>query len=96
MGVRIYYPTPSGQKTRHYRHADDWYVNDEKVLQVYQPVGGDTQYVIAEYNSGSWDFVEYEPLPDPRPASRFESEEGSGTTDEAERDEINPDTEELE
>lgn len=48
-----------------YPHAHSWYSGEDKALQVYQRVGDDNEFVIAEFADGSWENVELDPLPVP-------------------------------
>lgn len=67
MGVKV---THGQHNESHlFNSATEWYVTDERVLQIYQPHDGNNEFVIAEYNAGFWSAVEhYPPLPpDPQP-----------------------------
>lgn len=64
MGVRM---TFGYGNERVFPHARDWYVTDERVLQIYQLHDGDPQFVIAEYNRDAWDSVEWDPPLPPEP-----------------------------
>lgn len=66
MGVKV---THGQHNESHlFNSATEWYVTDERVLQIYQPHDGNNEFVIAEYNAGFWSAVEHCPPlpPDPR------------------------------
>lgn len=58
MGVKVH---TAIQGERVFPHATDWYVTDDKVLQLYMPHNEDPQFVIMEFNETGWDAVEYDP-----------------------------------
>jgi len=47
-----------------YPDATGWYATDEGELQVYQPVSGDEEFLVAEYARGTWLYVAHEPIPE--------------------------------
>lgn len=78
MGVKV---THGQHNESHlFNSATDWYVTDERVLQVYQQHDGDPQFVIAEYNAGFWSAVEYYPSlpPEPQPVNEGEKSLSEG------------------
>lgn len=59
MGVRVGFGYCAGDRT--FADATDWYVTDERVLQIYQERDRDPEFVIAEYNRDGWESVEWDP-----------------------------------
>jgi len=73
MGVRV--RTHYGE--RDYPQARDWYVTDERVLQLYVAQVNehgvvDPEYVLTEFNRDSWEQVEFNP---PLTALKLDEEE---------------------
>jgi hypothetical protein len=48
-----------------YPHAHSWYSGEDKTLQIYQKVGDESEFTIAEFSDGSWEHVEFDPIPVP-------------------------------
>lgn len=84
MGIRVCSVLHGSDRI--YPGARDWYVTEEGVLQIYQEHELNLEFVIAEYNNNAWEIVTWDPpVPLPQP------KKDPGATDEAERDENNPD-----
>ena len=75
MGVKVTFGYCNGERV--FPDARDWYVTEDRVLQIYQEHDGDPEFVVMEFNRKVWDTVEYDPpLPAPQPEENNE-EEGS-------------------
>ena len=64
MGVKVTFGYCNGERV--FPHARDWFVTDERVLQIYQEHEGDPEFVVMEYNRDAWEGVEWDP-PIPAP-----------------------------
>lgn len=75
MGVKVHNCI---EGARVFPHARDWYITDERVLQIYQEHDGDPEFVVMEYNRDGWEAVEWDPpIIPPQPAEEDEfGEEG--------------------
>jgi hypothetical protein len=66
MGVKVHFGYCNEERV--FPHARDWFVTDERVLQIYQEHDGDPEFVVMEYNRDAWEGVEWEPpFPSPQP-----------------------------
>lgn len=78
MGVKVH---TSIMGERVFPDARDWYVTDERVLQIYQEHDGDPEFVAIEYNREGWEAVEWDPpFPAPPPEPN-EEDKKNGTQD---------------
>lgn len=73
MGVKVHTPM-MGERV--FPEATDWYISDERVLQIYELHGGDPEFVVMEFNREGWEAVEWDPPipPDPQPGKKTVSE----------------------
>ena len=86
MGVKVRLPMYNDERI--FETAHDWYVTDERVLQIYQDNDGDREFVIAEYNEGGWESVEYDPLPIPPQPEPADVTEGGKYDENGEKDDV--------